>query len=321
MLTSNICASEGTFFSQEKFIQAVAHAEIANVRVLRLQSANSSAHLFGLEYSHTHNRRSVSFAPFGLPAYPNDADLRLECVSSLIAQLKTILTVGFDWNVRFDHEHLAKELEGCGLSYFNDTTHVLRLDRPYGDIFREFSASARNKIRRAGRNGVVVYRATESADVGTYYQMYKKMIAERPSWRFIHNESTFSALFNLKDDVILLLAKFNDTVISGGWFIRDGASFCYWQGAMKYQYKSYFPQYAVIDCAIRLGCIDKMKSFNLGQSLKIQSLEQFKSFWGAQKVPCWTFVWRNPIWSSISRIRSVIHGTRCPISSISEVEH
>jgi hypothetical protein len=307
MLTSNIYVHEGTFFSQEKFIQAVACAEMANVSVLKLQSANSPAHLFGLEHIRTRNRRSVSLAPFGLPAYPIGACQLNDSISVFLRQLKTLRTTGFEWNVRFDHHDLAKQLEGCGLSRFNDTTHVLYLSRPYDDIFRKFSESARNKIRRAIRKGVAVYSATEAKDVSTYYQIYKKMIAERSNWGVIHKESLFRNLFNLKEDVILLLAKLDGVVLSGGWFIRDGNSFRYWQGAMNYYYKSYFPQYAVIDHAIRLACSDNMSSFDFGQSRKIPSLEQFKSFWATQKVPCWTFLWENPIWLAIYRIRTAIN--------------
>lgn len=72
MLSSNIGAAEGTFSSQERFIRAVALAETPNVRALKLQSTNS-----------------------------NDALRSYDCISALVAQLESVRTIAFDWNVRF----------------------------------------------------------------------------------------------------------------------------------------------------------------------------------------------------------------------------
>jgi hypothetical protein len=305
MLSSNIGAAEGTFFSQERFIRAVARAETPNVRVLKLQSANSPAHLFGLEYTRTHNRRSVSLAPFGLPAYPTGAGQLQESIPVLLRQLKTLRTTGFDWNVRFDHHDLAKQLDESGLTRIQGTTHILRMDRPYDGLFRGFSETARNKVRRAERNGVVVCRATEHLEVEAYYALYEQLITERTDWKAIYKRALFDELFKVRG-VMLLLAKLDGIIIGGGWFIRDGNSSFYWQGAMNYQYKRYFPHYAIINSAIRCASEKGMASFNMGVSTGIQTLEQFKSFWGARKVACWTFVWRNPVWRSVARIRSAV---------------
>jgi len=303
MLTSNIRAWEGTFFSQENFIQAVARAEVPNVRLLKLQSTHSPAHLFGLEYTLTHNRRRVSLAPYGLPAYPLGACQLNESIPSLLRQLKTVRTTGFEWNVRFDHHDLARQLDHSGLSCVEATTHVLWIDRPYDELFRRFSETARNLVRRAQRNGIVVYCATEHLEVETYYTLYEQVIAERTKWNTIYKRPLLDELFNIRG-VKLLLAKLDENIIGGGWFIRDGSSLFYWQGTMDYKYKRYFPHHAIINSAIRYASENGMETFNMGASGGIQTLEQFKSFWGARKLPCWTFVWRNPMWSFVSHCRS-----------------
>ena len=306
VLTPATSICEGTFFSQERFVQAVVQAETANVRALKLQAPNSPVHLFCLERVHRLNRRSVSLAPFGFYASPIDAHGSYDYIPALVAQLKTFRTIAFDWNVRFDHGDLADRLEQCGLKRHEDSTQVLYLDRAYDAVFKGFSQTTRNKIRRAERKGVVVRRSTESCDVMTYYKLYRKLAGQRANWRTIYSESLFSALVSLTDDVIFLLTEIDKRVVSGGWFFRDGNSVIYWQGALDYEYKDYFPHYAVINHAIRLACQERMKSFNMGASLGITSLEQFKSFWGTRKVPCWWFVWQNPIWTSISKIRKAI---------------
>ena len=305
VLTPTISPRQGTFFSHENFIQAVARSQPeGSVRVLKICDSNSRAHLFGLETNiPNYNRRGVSLAPFSLPAYPIDTDDSLACVPSLVAQLKSLRTVWLYWNVRFDHGDLANQLEACGLSRSEDTTHVLHLNNAYHDLFRGFSETTRNQVRQAVRKGVVVRRATNSLEVNTYYSIYRNVIAERPSWGTVYPESLFNELFKLDDAIILLLAEVKDVVIGGAWFIRDGNSLCYWQGAMDYQHKKCFPHYALMNAAIELACNEGLHSFNMGASLKMPLLEQFKSFWGTRKVPQWTFAWENPLWSSISRIR------------------
>jgi hypothetical protein len=305
VLTPGISSRQSTFFSQEKFIQAVARSEIeGSVRALKLRDRNSPAYLFGLENDiPKYNRRGVSLAPFGLPAYPIGADGSLACVSAIVAQLKSLRTVWFNWNVRFDHADLADQLEACGLYRSEDTTHVLHLNCSHDDLFRGFSETTRNKIRRAARNGVVVRRATNSLEVNTYCSIYRKVINDREKWNTVYKQSLLDELFKLDDAVVLLLAEVNELVIGGAWFVRDGNSLFYWQGAMDYQHKKYFPHYALMNSAIELACNEGMRSFNMGASLHMPSLEQFKSFWGARKVPFWSFYWKNPVWSFAAQFR------------------
>jgi hypothetical protein len=303
-MTATICDRAGNFFSQERFIEAVARAEGGtSVRILKLQCADSPAHIFALERRHKFNTRSVSLAPFGLPAYPIDYARSRDNASELVRQLRTRRTLSFDWNVRFDHEDLAKELTECDLKSVEWTTHVLYLDRGYDALFRNFTASTRNNIRRAERKRVVVRRATKHSDLAAYYILYEKVVNER-KWTDVYSLKLLEEVFALNNDVILLVAELNDRIIGGGWYVCDGESLFYWQSAIDYEYKYHFPMYAIINHAIRLACEKSMTSFNMGGSGDITSLEEFKSFWGARKVPIWGFVWKNPVLSPARRVFS-----------------
>lgn len=302
MLTSTVSPREGSFFSQRRFVEAVARADPANVRVVKIQSINSAAHLYGLERAHRFNRRSVSLGPFGLYAHPINADGLEDPVSSLLWQLKSPRTVRFEWNVRFDHGNLARQLETCGLNPIVNTTHVLNIDRSYGALFGRFSQSTRNQIRRSKRHGVEIRRASDDSDLARYYMLYQKVINERPLWNAIYGRSLFNELFKLSEDVMLITASVGDKIIGGGLFFIDGNSLFYWHGVMDCDYTKYSPHYAIINHAILLACERGMTSVNLGASLGIGSLELFKSFWGSQQLPYWRFFWQNPMWSFISRI-------------------
>lgn len=305
-MTPEMPSREESFFSQKKFIEAVARAEEGiGVRVLKVQSAKSPARIFGLERVHRFGIRSVSLAPFGLPAYPIDYDRSRDSASELVEQLQTVQTLSFDWNVRFDHQDFANELRVCGLRSVEWTTHVLDLDRCYDALFRNFTASTRNQIRRAEREGVVVRQATKHSDIAAYYTIYEKTIRER-KWIDIYSLKFLKEVFRLNDNVILLLAELRERIIGGGWYVRDGNSLFYWQSAMDFEYKNCFPMYAIINYAIRLARIESMASFNMGGSGGLSSLENFKSFWGTRKVPIWGFVWTNPILSPARRIWSPV---------------
>jgi lipid II:glycine glycyltransferase (peptidoglycan interpeptide bridge formation enzyme) len=302
-MTSKLSGREGSFFAQERFIEAVVRAEGGTgVRVLKVQSDKSPACIFGLERIHKLNIRSVSLAPFGLPAYPIEYDQSRDSATELVGQLQTTRTLGFDWNVRFDHQDFARGLTECGLKSVEWWTHVLYLDRCYDAVFRNFHASTRNNIRRAERKGVVVRRATKWADLQDYYQIYETVFRER-KWTDIYSPKFLEEVFKLSDDVLLLVAELRGTIIGGDWFVRDGSSLFCWQSAMNYKYKHYFPMYAIINYAIRLACAESLTSFNMGGG-DIASLEQFKSFWGARKVPIWGFVWKNPVLSPARRVFS-----------------
>lgn len=300
-MTSKISGRAESFFAQERFIEAVVRAEGGTgVRVLKVQSEKSPACIFGLERMHRLNIRSVSLAPFGLPAYPINYDRSRDSTSDLVGQLRTMRTLGFDWNVRFDHQDLASGLAECGLKSVEWTTHVLYLDRCYDALFRNFHASTRNNIRRAERKGVVVRRATRREELAAYYQIYETLSRER-KWSGTYSLKFLEEVFKLSNDVFLLIAELQGMIIGGDWFVRDGSSLFAWQCAIDYRYKHYFPMYAMINCAIRLACAESLTSFNMGGG-DIVSLEHFKSFWGARKVPIWGFFWKNPILSPARRI-------------------
>jgi Acetyltransferase (GNAT) domain len=306
VLSPNTSDCEGTFFSQERFVRALVQAETAHVRTLKLETANSPLYLFGLETIHKFNTRRVLLAPFGLYAYPIHGHGSDNYVSALVAELKTFRTIAFQWNVRFDHGDLADQLQRCGLDRREHTTQVIHLDRPYEAVFRGFSETTRNKIRRAERKGLVVRRATENRDVSTYYGIYQKLRGQRADWNEMYTESLFAELISLREDVIFLLTEIDKKAVSGGWFFRDGHSFMYWHGALDYEFKDYFPHYALINHAIRLASEERMSAFNMGGSGDNASLEHFKSLWGARKVPCWSFDWENPIWAPIVKVRKHI---------------
>ena len=300
MQTNNSFDPETTFFSQERFIDAVvASGEYESGRKVRLQAKNSPAYMFGLERPHRFGRREILLAPFGLYAYPNSQCSR-EDIQDIVRQLRSLDTIAFGWQVRYDHGVLARLLDESGLQRITGATRVLYLDRPYELIFSRFTATARKLVRQAERKGVVVRQGVTRDEVSAYYSIYKKVISERASWGLIYSESMFVEMLKLKEFVTFLVAEVNGEMLAGGWLIRDGNSSHFWECAMNYSYKHYFPYYALINSGIRLACNDGLETFNFGAAAS-PSIDQFKSIWGAKRLEYWSFRWWNPIWTFVSR--------------------
>ena len=69
-------------------------------------------------------------------------DLERSTVEHILHQMQSGLrTRALRWQVRFDHEPLATILSSLGLIPDRVQIYVLKLDRPYGDLFENFSAT------------------------------------------------------------------------------------------------------------------------------------------------------------------------------------
>jgi CelD/BcsL family acetyltransferase involved in cellulose biosynthesis len=305
LLTPSSTVESGTFFSTERFIQAVARASDADVRPVELCGLDGNPIMFGLEEERSYGRRTVQLAPLGLFAYPNRVENLRQSTRMIIAQLKTARTIGFRWNVRFDHADIANELQALKVPYAETTTHVLSLGRDYDRLFRSFSDTTRNQIRRAERQSIVVRQAYDESEISAYCEISERLAKEKHHAEVIYTHALFRELIALRNDVTFLVAELGTKVIAGSWFIRDGNSLFYWQSAMNYEYQKYFPTYAILAKAIRLACEDEtLETLNMGGSQNILLLEQFKSFWGATKQTCWAFAWHNLLWQSLSSVKS-----------------
>jgi hypothetical protein len=214
-------------------------------------------------------------------------------------------TLGFEWNVRFDHEPLARGLESLGFVPQRRATHVLPLRPDYHEVFAGFNATIRNQVRRACRS-VLVEDAKDVEDLQAYYQVHCRLSEQKGAYGFCTLE-LLRQLFPLGAGR-LILARYQGRVAAGGMFLRDGCSVMYFHGAADRAYSRHFPACAVLDEAIRWACQTGASTFNFGGSGGIASLEQFKSFWGARLEYNWTFSWTNPVVKGMALLKSVAFG-------------
>jgi lipid II:glycine glycyltransferase (peptidoglycan interpeptide bridge formation enzyme) len=273
-------------------------------RSIELRSEKSRSTVCGVETVHSFGRRSIALAPFGLYAHPTERDDLGASVRDFVTQLKTFSTVTFEWNVRFDHESLARELVRRGIPFSRSATHALLLEGDYKTSFAKFSSTTRRYVRRAQSGGVLVRRTHDADDIRAYYEVHRKLASQKGNYHSLYPKAIFDELVKLHEDVVFLVAGVGTSVVGGAWFFRDGRMMFYWHGATDREYSRYYPSYAIQAYAIRMAHEEGRSIFNFGGSVGIASLEQFKSGWGAEPHYCWHFIWQNPLWRMIQNIRS-----------------
>lgn len=251
--------------------------------------------------------RYISLAPHGLYASPGwQGQLEPSTLKGIHDRLTEFWTRSFTWNVRFDQQPLADGLISLGYNFQHTSTHVLYLGKDYEHIFTGYSSTTRNHVRKSHRHGVVVRDALDPADVHAYDQIHTQLADQKGGYAVIYPIKLFSELTKLCGTVRVLVAEWENRIIGGGVFIKDGSSIMYLHGASDREYSWCYPSCAVLDEAIRWGCKSGATFFNFGGSAGLASLEKFKSFWGAQAELNWKFEWTNPFWTRLSHLKAKI---------------
>lgn len=105
-------------------------------------------------------------------------------------------------------------------------TGVIDLRPAEADILRSFSEKTRYQIRLAQRRGVIVTPAQSEAEVGAFWSILTSMQAARRLHGMGHYEfraMAKSVLLN-QELGVLLLAKYDDTIVSGMSVLRDSVT-------------------------------------------------------------------------------------------------
>lgn len=278
-----------TIFSSQAFAEAWCARFGPNLRPLRINDAYAVA---------TQGRSglsSVAFAPEGFYGGPH-GQLGSQQIDEILEQLQRRTVRRFVWNVRFDHQAIAAELEQRIPEFERFTTQVLTLGATHEDTFRNYNATIRNQIRKAKKTGVTVREGDAEQDLAQYYEIHLRHISRKGGFEFVYPLEFLRDLLQPAIGGRLLIAIADEKIVAGGIFLPDGDSVYYFHGAYDHDYSKQFPTCAVIDEAIEWAHKREVLTFNFGGSGELDSLKRFKSFWGTQTVDTWRFTWRNPLW-------------------------
>ncbi|MFH1865022.1 MAG: GNAT family N-acetyltransferase [Candidatus Eisenbacteria bacterium] len=232
---------------------------------------------------------SMAFGTFGGPVL--GAGAPANAASALLAEFVSAaasLRVGLAQLV--DRSGRVGESDLPGFERVDDRVQVVRLDAGYDELKTRFKPSARNKIRKAVKAGVVIRRAESEADFLAYHAVLEECSREwsirpRPGPEF------FSALSRLDAEAVQMwLAVQDGDVLAGDLNFALHGTVMNWGNVSTDAAKSLAPNNLLHANAVEQGVLDGHHTYDLGSSGGIAGVRAFKSSFGTVDIPVRRFV-------------------------------
>lgn len=238
---------------------------------------NHFNYLFSLPYS-----LYSSIKPDDIPAEIIDSITRINC---------DILTINFPPFVIFskDDAALLASTYKCELSV--NTCHIVDTNRPIEDIINNFNSTRKKHIKRYQKLGKInVFQTKESFYFEEYYKLYIDSVNR---WGIENTgySKEFIASLNSVPGISMWVAEFENKVISAMICIYHSDHVFDWLAAsiinddMKKLYAPIAVQFEVIRNASELG----LNYVNMGASVNLAGVSDFKDSWGASEYETYTF--------------------------------
>ena len=238
-----------TFFSSKEFVDAWSRSYGEQYRPLPIPVFGSGRprQMYAIQSRTRYCSRYLPLTRYDFFMSPGwEGKLELSTLEGILRNLMGPGTRGFVWNVRFDHEPLAMGFCSLGLKFERIPTHVLALGLNYEAVFVNYSATIRNHIRKAQRRGVVVRTTVDPVDINAYHDLYIQH-GRQHAWTSLFPVQLSLNLANLCDQTRFVVAEYNDRIIGGALFVRDGSSVVYYlHGASDRDYSHLFPACPVL---------------------------------------------------------------------------
>ena len=189
-----------------------------------------------------------------------------------------------------------------GFSAHTENAHRVRLDRPFEDVWSSFRPSARNKVRKARKAGVVVRRASSETDFLIYADMLDECV-QRWGERSVFGRSFFSALSRLSPDVVQMwLAEHEGTAIGGDLNFTLHGRIMNWGNVSRTSARKLAPNNLLHATAMEEGAREGAVVYDLGSSAGIESVDAFKSAFGTTLVELRMYSVRKWWFSGVRRV-------------------
>jgi CelD/BcsL family acetyltransferase involved in cellulose biosynthesis len=185
---------------------------------------------------------------------------------------------------------LHAELDGPGTHPAADAVrHVLALQPDAEAVRRTFHKSqVQRGIKKAGKAGVTVRRATTAEDVTrVFYALHTG--TRRRLGVPVQPRRFFRQLWDLVLEPglgFVLIAEAEGRPVASAVFLAHGETVIYKYGASEADAWGVRPNHAIFWDAIRWSCEAGYRWFDFGRSdLDHSSLRQFKGWWGSEELP------------------------------------
>jgi lipid II:glycine glycyltransferase (peptidoglycan interpeptide bridge formation enzyme) len=245
--------------------------------------------------------------PFGLYA----EDLNVKEIEEIFNDTKRITFGQFIFNVGPDKINDKYEAESLALKYgFIFKTyncHVIDTSRSIEDIFGEFNSTRTKHIKRYQKAKLLnVFRTKDAKYFQEYFELYAKS-AERWGSNTAYSKELIAGLHQIPG-VYIWVAELNGKILSAMICFYHKESVFDWLAAsiidddVKKLYAAVAVQYEVI----RHASENNFSSVNMGASLNLEGVSDFKDSWGAVEKKTYTFIKRKGIFAIIIKLKDIL---------------
>jgi CelD/BcsL family acetyltransferase involved in cellulose biosynthesis len=172
-----------------------------------------------------------------------------------------------------------------GFGARDEGAQIVRLDRPFDEIWGAFRPSARNKVRKARKAGVTVRRARGEADFAAYHSMLQESAA-RWGERSLFGLGFFLGLSRLPGEgVQMWVAEHEGRVIGADLNLVEHGWIMNWGNVSRTDAQRFAPNNLLHAAAMERGVEEGHRVYDLGSSAGIAGVDAFKAAFGTERIP------------------------------------
>lgn len=143
-------------------------------------------------------------------------------------------------------------------------TLTISISNTLGELWKNFTATARNRLRKAVRSGVKVHWMTRAEFLDEYYELLESTY-RRQGLQPNFPRALYKALIEtcLGRNLRILAATLNGQRISAVWILFDKQNCYFWDGASRQEHKKLAASNLLQWEVIRWGSKNRLKTYNL----------------------------------------------------------
>lgn len=224
----------------------------------------------------------------------SEAPISSEIIAQLINYLKKQRPIKIV--ISCHNNGLLKLLHPFGTIYHINAL-TLKLDRPYDQIEKElFSKNKRKLVNRGRRRGVVIKNCKDQTTIDSYIKLQKKVELQK-GWATKFPETFTKDMLFLKESD-LWTAWIDDQLASAIVSFAHNGIATAWQGILDRDLNESLtaqPMNLLYASMIQYYQENGYNLFDMGHSLNISSLEQYKKGFGCQETLLYYFTWKSTL--------------------------
>jgi hypothetical protein len=177
-------------------------------------------------------------------------------------------------------------LEDAGFEVQDSVTHICHVPPTEDTAFASLSTEARNRVRKAAKNGVVVERTDDPAIVGEFFAQFEEVYGKQ-GMTTPFGEDRPRSLFNCLMPAGRLLAlrvRQGEEILATGLFPFDDRAIYFWGAASWIRHQKLCPNEALHWAVFQFAVERKIPVYNM-----CGGRNQFKSKFGGEDAPYLTY--------------------------------